>query len=281
MAKVRSPNYPQISLDEAVARIKMVFDKEHRYAADKDVVARALGYGGLNGASMGVISALLKYGLLEPVGEQLRVSATGLDVVVHGRGEPERVAAVRRAAFSPALFSEFHDLYGDTLPSDHSLRAYLVKKGFNPRTVDGVIRAYRDTMTFVEQETAGFDNEPDDELYHEELMQTPTVDRTSPPVVRGPAVPAGPPPQPNPDEKVLWFQLSEDTEVRSVFKGRPTQEAIRKFIALLEISADAFPKRDSGSVPLLPAPVSAPAITAEAQEPPRADKTIDEIRRQV
>lgn len=51
------------------------------------------------------------------------------------------------------------------------------------------------------------------------------------------------PPPPGPDEKVLWCQLSEDTEVRAVFTGRPTQEAIRKFIALLEISVDAFPPR--------------------------------------
>jgi hypothetical protein len=244
MAKVRSPNYPQISLAEAVARAKMVFDKEHRHLADKAVVARALGYGGLNGKSLGVISALVKYGLLEAVGDQLRVSATGLDVVVHSPGDPEWVEAVRHAAFSPALFRELHDLYGDRLPSDQNLRSYLVKKNFNPQTVDSVIRSYRDTMAFVEQETDGLQSEPDEAPYYEEPMQTPTMDRVP---AAGARVPS---PQPSADEQVLWFKLAEDTEVRSVFKGRPTQDAIRKFIKLLEVSLDAFPQSNpSGAAP--------------------------------
>src|SRR4051794_1773864 len=102
MAKVRSPNYPQISLKDAITRAKVIYDREHRHPTDKSVIARALGYGSLNGASQSVISALLKYGLLESVGDQLRVSTTGQDLAEHQPGDPERVAAVQRAAFLPS-----------------------------------------------------------------------------------------------------------------------------------------------------------------------------------
>lgn len=47
------------------------------------------------------------------------------------------------------------------------------------------------------------------------------------------------------DEMVLWFNLSRDTRVISQFKGRVTQEAVRKFIQLLEASLDTFPTRDA------------------------------------
>src|SRR5437868_2887788 len=122
MAKVRSPNYPVISLADAVGRASLVFDKETRHPADREVIAKTLGYGGLNGASLGIISALIKYGLLEPIGDQLRVSAQTLDIVLHSPGEPERVAAIRTAAYTPSLFSELHDRYGDQLPSDQNIR---------------------------------------------------------------------------------------------------------------------------------------------------------------
>jgi hypothetical protein len=148
-----------------VARAKAVWQQENRYAADKDVIARAIGYSGLNGKSLGIISAMLKYGLLEPVGNQLRLTKNAIDLAIHSPGDPERVAAIRHAALLPSLFSDLHDHYGDVPPRDQNLRSYLVKRGFNPQTVDGVIRAYRDTMAFVEQETGGFASEAEDDLF--------------------------------------------------------------------------------------------------------------------
>jgi hypothetical protein len=237
----------------------MVFQKENRHPADKVVVARAIGYGGINGKSLGMISALTKYGLLEPVGEQLRLTRLGLDLAIHEPGDPERAEAVRRAALLPTLFADLYDQFGDELPSDQNLRSYLVKRGFNPQTVDGVIRAYRDTMAFVENEAGGLAQEPDDAPYYEEPMQAPTapsVARTSTPT----ASPTNTSSEPAFDGLELRFNLSEDTDVRSTFRGRVTQEAIRKFIQLLEVSLDTFPRRD--------APAPAPTEPSESPSAP-------------
>src|SRR6185437_15171265 len=54
-----------------------------------------------------------------------------------------------KAAFLPTLFAEFQRQYGDTLPSDENLRSFLIKRGFSPNTVDGPIRAYRETIALV------------------------------------------------------------------------------------------------------------------------------------
>lgn len=111
-----------------------------------------MGYGGLHGASAGIVSALSKYGLLEGHGDTLRVSEMGQDLVLHRKGDPEYSDALRAAAFLPAFFRELREEYPSGLPSEHSLRASLIKKGFNPKAIDNAIRAYRDTTEFVDTE---------------------------------------------------------------------------------------------------------------------------------
>lgn len=276
---VRSPNYPMISLGEAVERIRAVWEKENRHPADKVDVAKALGYGSLNGASMGIISALIKYGFLEPVaGGQLKVSPLGMDVSIYGHQEPERVGAVRAAAFRPALFSELFDRYGPTLPSDNNLRSYLVKRGFNPRTVDGVIRSYRDTVQFLDEESDGMWLEDGDgnllPVQPSQTAQTPLVVNSSATTRgadgdfldgvfrRSASVSHQQPPKPEEGTvKVLVFNIAEDAEARVEFRGRVTQEAIDKLIKMLELQQDTFPSRDT-----LPSPsASAPPIPDGSQ----------------
>ncbi len=175
--RTRSPNYPILSLGEAIARVRTIYEKQHTHPATREVLAKLLGYGGLNGASGTVVSALSKYGLLEGRNEQLRVSGLALDLILHRRGDPEYADALQTAAFMPALFRELRDQYPGRLPSEHSLRANLVKKGFNPKAVDDAIRNYRDTIEFVDAETGDTDTEFPDESPHEVAMQTQPVER--------------------------------------------------------------------------------------------------------
>lgn len=151
-SKTRSPNYPSISLDEAIQRLKPIYEKQQRYPASREVLAKLMGYKGLNGASATVVSALSKYRLLEGHGDNLRVSELGQDLVLHRKGDPEYTDALRTAAFMPAFFQELRDQYPTGLPHDHSLRASLTKRGFNPKAIDGAVRAYRDTIEFLEAE---------------------------------------------------------------------------------------------------------------------------------
>lgn len=154
MARVRSPNYPQVSLPEAISRVAQVFMKEHRHPAPKEVVVQHLGYGGVNGASLGTLSALSKYGLLERDGDDYRVSDRAI-AILHPESDAEKAEAIREASQSPALFSELLGHFQGRLPSDENLRSYLVRRGFAPNSLDGVISVLRDTMEFVSTSGAG------------------------------------------------------------------------------------------------------------------------------
>ena len=140
--KARSPNYPAISLPKAIDLTAKLYNEAHTHKASSAVVAGALGYTGLNGASMGAISALKKYGLIEGVGDnEFKVSKDGLTIVVDPKSSTERATAILRAAFRPALFAELRVEYGDKPPkSDDFLRAFLLKKGFVQSVVEIPIR---------------------------------------------------------------------------------------------------------------------------------------------
>ena len=208
MSRVRSPNYPALSLPEALNATAKVFERENRHQAAKDVVVIAMGYGGVNGASLGSLSALLKYGLLERFGENYRVSDRAM-AILHFETPQERADAIRRAAHEPALFAEMLKDFPGSIPSDDNLRSYLVRRGFNPTALGGVIKAFRETMDFVTRETGACES-PNDE----EQGSSTIVAATPPPISK---------PMPSPAPPIS----ASDLGAESVTQNSPESEPYR------------------------------------------------------
>ena len=148
MTRIRSPNYPQISLPAAIERVAMVFSKEHQHPAPKEVIVKDMGYNGIHGNSLGALSALSKYGLLERSGQDYRVSERAI-AIIHPLDDNSKAAALREAAQAPALFAEIFEHFKGQLPSDENLRAYLIRKGFAESALTPVIDSLRETMKHV------------------------------------------------------------------------------------------------------------------------------------
>jgi len=156
MAKARSPNYPSIGLKEAIEKIDAVYRNDYQNPVPRAVAAKHMGYASLNGKSLGVLAALLKYGLLEGRGDNTRVSDLGLQIIAHAAGAPERAAAIREAAARPELFAEIDKRYPDGKGSDAAIRSYLLTQKFIPQAADNALRAYRETKQLVELELGGY-----------------------------------------------------------------------------------------------------------------------------
>src|SRR5579864_2616803 len=109
MARARSPEYPSISLKEAIERVKMVYDKDYQNRLPRSVMAEHMGYKGLSGASLPILSALLKYGLLEGRADESRVSDLAVSLIAHPSGTPEHYDALKRASSYPELFAELDE----------------------------------------------------------------------------------------------------------------------------------------------------------------------------
>jgi len=149
MARVRSPNFPVISLPAAIDRIKKIYAKEQTIPATRETIAEHLGYSGINGASLKVISALLKYGLIEETKDKhFKVSQLAL-AILHPASDEEEGDALQQAAEGPALFQRLNTQFEGRRPSDTNLRSWLLRNGFATSAVDSVITAYSETMDLV------------------------------------------------------------------------------------------------------------------------------------
>src|SRR2546422_742823 len=122
MAKARSPQYPAIGLKEAVEKATAVYNNDYQNPIPRAVAASHMGYQSLNGKSLGVLSAVLKYGLLEGRGDETRVSDLAVEVIAHPPGSAERAAALKDAASRPELFSELDARFQGGRASDQALR---------------------------------------------------------------------------------------------------------------------------------------------------------------
>ncbi|MCP1468675.1 cell division septation protein DedD [Sphingobium sp. OAS761] len=163
MARIRSPNYPQISLPAALERVRLVYKVERQNRIDRDDALKLMGFGGYNGASAGVLSALLKYGLFEDLGSrEMRVSDLAVKIIVPHNDE-EKASAIAEAAAKPPLFQELAERWPDNHPSEHSLRTYLTRRGFADSALENVIKSYADTLGLVNalNPQSAFDEEND------------------------------------------------------------------------------------------------------------------------
>lgn len=155
--RVRSPNYPAISLREAIDKVAALYKSIHIHPGPREVIAKGMGYASLNGSSMTAISALNKYGLLEGRGDEIKVSDRAMRIL-HPESEKERVLAIKSAALDPHLFAELDERFTGTAPNDELLRNYLLRRNFSSVAVSQVILSYRETKEFVEAESSGYDS---------------------------------------------------------------------------------------------------------------------------
>jgi hypothetical protein len=155
--RIRSPNYPALSLPDAIDKVTSLYKAQHTHSAPREVAVKGMGYNTLNGASATAISALHKYGLLERVGDEVKVSDRALRIL-HPESPAERSGAILEAAHEPPLFGELAERFPGRLPSDDLLRNFLIRRGFAPGAVTAVMLAYRETSEMAEREGAAHDS---------------------------------------------------------------------------------------------------------------------------
>lgn len=157
MAKARSPRYPAISLPEAIEKVTAVYKKDFRNKIPKNLVAEHMGFGGLHGASLAVISAVSKYGLLDGGRDSMWVTPLAVDIIERERDDPERMNAIQTAAATPELFRELDQEFPEKA-SDSALRSFLVtKRDFLPDAAVKLIRSYRETKELVDADCDAHD----------------------------------------------------------------------------------------------------------------------------
>lgn len=145
----RSPGFPFINLETAVARAQTFFDKNGEHGADPEVAVTFWGYSKKSSGGRQTIAALKHYGLLKVSDDgRVALSDRALDIVMPG--SPRRQEAIRQAALAPEEFKALWDEREANLGSLDQLAFDLTRnKGFNRNSVADFIQAYQDTIQYA------------------------------------------------------------------------------------------------------------------------------------
>ncbi len=252
--KIRSPNYPGISLPDAIDRIKKIHGKAHTHKVDALTMARAAGYGGLNGAALTVLSALKKYGLLEEIDKEIRVSPSAMTIIADPIESEERRSAIQNSAFLPILFLEIRMQFPDSIPGDEIVRSFLIKRGFSASSIDTAIRAFRETMQLVTDEGLGYNTLPnyaDADAMLEEMVRQPNAPASTVMAARGTlsggaTITKGNPTSPQLVE-VGAYPVAKNCMVRLLATHSLTETAVKTLIKHLQMGIDVGIYPDSES----------------------------------
>lgn len=154
----RSPNYPYLGLKESLKWTHVLYEANDSHYAGLGAVAAQLGLSVKSSSLLKYIGAMSQFGLVEDKGSgesrQVKVSDSGLDLVLKGENTEEWVQLLKKAALKPKLHSELWTKYGGQLPpSDDGIRFYLLREReegkFNRSTVDGFIEQLRKTLKYA------------------------------------------------------------------------------------------------------------------------------------
>jgi hypothetical protein len=235
MAKVRSPNYPSMSLGPALEAVRPAFQKENRNKMSRTVLAKHLGYSSLNGRALGKIGAIRAYGLIDGSGDELRISDDAVKALMAPTGSTERTEALSRLAHKPTLFQELLKEFPESMPSADNLQYSLVKKQFTPDAAEKAAKSYLATMNLVAGIPDAY-NAPDEE----ESDDVGRSDDTPPP----------PPPPANKvkimagERELTTGLLAKDASFRLIVTGNIGVKEIERLIKKLELDKEILADQD-------------------------------------
>jgi hypothetical protein len=150
MARLRSPNFPGLSLEEAVESAREIFDKSRHAEIPREVVAKDLGYSGLTGRSIIILGALNQFGLVENTSKgNMKVSQLAADIL-HGYPESARLEALYKAGREPSLFKAIFEKFDNHIPSDNAVRSFLIQSGFTNDGAEKALKTFTETNRFLE-----------------------------------------------------------------------------------------------------------------------------------
>jgi len=150
--KERSPNYPNLSLKDALGKLEDLYDKYGKHQIPVTIIHEPWGYDRLSGATRQCIAALSYYGLITAtsVGEARKVQITenGYRII---KNAPDRSELIKKAVEKPAIFQTIFEKYTDkSIPPDDILKNYLVwELKFNDKYVDKFIANFKESIEFA------------------------------------------------------------------------------------------------------------------------------------
>lgn len=154
----RSPNFPSLSLGDAIDSIRLIYQREGRSKMPRLSAVKPLGYTSINGRSLSVLGALRAYGLLEGRGDDVKVSDDAITILNAPQDSDERREALLRAFEAPNAFVLLR-AKGDASPD--TLRWHLIKANFRDDSADKLLKVYLESRDLVNAAVGAYNSSPE------------------------------------------------------------------------------------------------------------------------
>ena len=146
----KSPNAPAYSIQECLEDVRKIFRAEHQVPISRESIAEHLSLAAQSGPFNRKLSSLRQFGLLEPIGKDLRVSDLFLRID-HAAEDSDRSHALRDALGRPTIFQGLLGQYENSgIPSDLNLTNQLIiKYRFTKKNAETVAKAFLESYRFA------------------------------------------------------------------------------------------------------------------------------------
>lgn len=245
--KYRSSPYPRLTVQYSFKMAELLLSNGGKDSVPETVMAKRLGYKGISGRSTAVLSALKKYKVIEPDGDDFRLSKEAVKFFSHGTTEVEQAEILERAFNAPKLFKDILSRFGGRADKTE-LAEYLTEKSFNPFSIQKVIKNFQQNYNYIEGYKKAAIRDYRAERTAEEVSKTKSeIDALSDEkfdseVELGfnnrPVLPSLHSPQPS---LTVKFSLSENAEAKVYFYGAIKISDVENLIKYLNIYKENLP----------------------------------------
>lgn len=246
VVRLRSPNYPSLTLEKSLVLVEILLKNHSRYQVALEVVAKDWGVSPASSYLAQHIAALVAYGLIETEGEKdskkIKVSELAYKILMDKRPDSlDRKVLIREAVLKPGIIKKIFDTYPSGLPADpddHALEYELTTNHkFNPASVKDFIALFKKNMDFAGIYKSGIINgekpllkEPDMEAIKENnLIKDQQSAKIPSPTI----------PRPN-ERKIAEYPVGRGLWAKIIVSGESpfTMESIKKLITLVELTKE-------------------------------------------
>ena len=151
----KSPAYPHVTIEQAIAKARQVYDETKGNPAPADLIFQSMGLSTKGGRSRNYLTSLMQYGLLgsQGRGDSRRFVLTDMAFQIirdKDEGSMARVAAECEAAMTPGIFQALRGEYKQDVPGSATIESDLkLKHGYTDDAAPVIVKTFRAALEFV------------------------------------------------------------------------------------------------------------------------------------
>jgi effector-binding domain-containing protein len=236
-----------LSLEEAIQKIKILWEKDRNKTIPIEVAYSHLGYKTIGGYASRVIAAMKKYGLIYEKQNDIILTEEAIDLALHEPSDDIYIETIKKLALKPTIYGILFNEYNGNLPSDATLKIKLIKEPyeFNPDKVSGFISDFRKTIEFAKldrSETTGDENTMENETMTRTKFPSPSP---SPSAFISTLKPTG---SVNREREIATYTIGRGLTARIIISGadNTTPKSISKLIKFLLENEEDLPESIEG-----------------------------------